>query len=194
MEITGLVIGVAAVFNVCIDVLERIDSYRDFGTDSGQTVARFEADKIRLQEWADDVGISDGKMRDMHHNRLDRPEIVSVVKTILYYIRELFDATEHTQAQLRLPANIADSTSLALHGPFRSDMKAKRKAHSSISVRSGIGWALKSKAKFITQVEKFEVLVDKLYALVPPITGSERTQCLNLQGDYIESRSFSHPL
>ncbi|MCJ1380976.1 hypothetical protein MMC17_004085 [Xylographa soralifera] len=190
MEIAGLAIGVAALFSVCMDVLERIDSYRDFGIDSGQTVARFEADKRRLQTWAEDVGISDSKIRDTHHNRLDRPEIVSVVKTILYYIRELFDATEHTQAQLRLPANVADSASLALHGPFRSDMKAKRKAHSSISKRSGIGWALKSKGKFTTQVKQFEELVDKLYALVPPIADSERTQYSNLQWDCIEKGGF----
>ncbi len=36
------------------------------------------------------------------------------------------------------------------------------------SKRTKIGWALGGKAKFITQLESFEALVNRLYSLVPP--------------------------
>ena len=60
MDVAGLAIGIAGLavlFSICADVLERVDTHRDFGITSHQLSLRFESEKIRLQQWAKAVGI-----------------------------------------------------------------------------------------------------------------------------------------
>ena len=64
MEVTGLVLGVVGSFSACMDMLERLHSYRDFGISSGQLATRFEAAELRLQEWANGVGIMDDRLKN----------------------------------------------------------------------------------------------------------------------------------
>jgi ankyrin repeat protein len=90
MDVAGLVIGVAGLFSVCLDILERVDSYQDAKIGSSQLSARFKADKLRLREWAKGVGIEDGKLKESHNPRLDNSEILSTVQNILQSISDIF--------------------------------------------------------------------------------------------------------
>jgi len=46
MEPIAFTIGVvASLFSVCLDVIDKVDSYKDFGVKSRSIIAQFEADK-----------------------------------------------------------------------------------------------------------------------------------------------------
>ena len=48
MEVAGLVLGIAGLFSVCTEVLDKVQAYKESGTVSNQLVVRFEADKLRV--------------------------------------------------------------------------------------------------------------------------------------------------
>ena len=70
MEAAGRGIGVAGLvglFNTCVDIIERVDSYKDVGGESRSLLARFEADRVRLRRWGQIVGL-DKHQPDDHDN------------------------------------------------------------------------------------------------------------------------------
>ncbi|KAM5438137.1 hypothetical protein McanMca71_000444 [Microsporum canis] len=83
MELGGLVIGVAGLFRAYIDILDRVSSYKEFPLQSRQTVVSFEANRVRLKDWAAGDGIEDGALKQSHHIRLDEPDVRSAVKSVL---------------------------------------------------------------------------------------------------------------
>jgi hypothetical protein len=70
--------GLASLFSTCLDVIERVDSYKDFGVESRCIIARFEADKHPFTKWAQDVGIYKDKPKNNY--RLDNPETILIVQ------------------------------------------------------------------------------------------------------------------
>jgi hypothetical protein len=168
MEIAGLAVGVPGLFSVCIDILERADAYKEFGVESRDTIARFEADKLRLRKWANEVGISDGKWKESHDHRLNDRGIESVVKSILISACETFDAAELTRSKLRNSYGEDVKPFPTIPGFPRETTKVKTKSPPSTSIRGGIGWAYKRRGKFTNQVDMFNKSVDALYDLIPP--------------------------
>ncbi|KAI1264016.1 hypothetical protein F5Y18DRAFT_392257 [Xylariaceae sp. FL1019] len=76
MEPVGLtvgIIGLAGLFSTCLDVVERWDSYKDFGVESEALVARFEADRALFRRWGQSIGIDRGTQGHGHHEALDDP-------------------------------------------------------------------------------------------------------------------------
>ncbi|PIG89754.1 ankyrin [Aspergillus arachidicola] len=62
MEPAGLavgVIGLFGLFNTCLDVANKYDEWKDFGSESRCLTAQFEAQKLRLQKWGEAVGVED---------------------------------------------------------------------------------------------------------------------------------------
>ena len=49
--------GLAGLFTTCLDIIDRVDSYKDFGIESRSIIAQFEVDKPLFKKWATDVGI-----------------------------------------------------------------------------------------------------------------------------------------
>ena len=157
------IVGLSGLFSTCLDVIERIESYKDFGIESRSISTRFEADKLLFQRWAQKIGISDGRLKEDHHKGLDDPETALMVEKLLLSIQEIF--------------SVADASFSKLHHSPQSDRDFLR-GHSQhynnqhynnqpTSKRSRIGWVLKGKAKFISQVEQFGALVERLHSLVP---------------------------
>ncbi|KAL2046479.1 hypothetical protein ABVK25_011834 [Lepraria finkii] len=104
MEVAGLAVGVAglaSLLSACIDAVDRVDTYRKFGLESRYITAKFAADKFLLQKWAETVGISDGRLQNVHHRDLDRDEVVSAIARILSSIREIFSATNSLSSNLQ---------------------------------------------------------------------------------------------
>jgi hypothetical protein len=90
------IVGLAGLFNVCLDVIDKVDSYKDFGVDSRAIIAQFEADKHLFTKWAQDVGISKDKPKGNHHKHLDDPYTYLIVQKILSSVQEIFSKTEGT--------------------------------------------------------------------------------------------------
>jgi hypothetical protein len=170
MEPVGLAVGIAGLaglFSVCLDLVDRVDSYKDFGVESRSIAAQFEADKHLFAKWAQDVGIYNDKQMKYYNNDLDNPETNLIVQKILSSMQEIFGKTERTVSNLQ-PVEEAGPTSYPNGIRFLNTRKTFQAPEGAISKRSKIGWSLRSKAKFVYQVQQFGALVQRLYSLVPP--------------------------
>ncbi|KAI1300647.1 prion-inhibition and propagation, helo domain-containing protein [Xylaria venustula] len=111
MEPAGLAVGVAGligIFTACLDIVERWDSYKDFGVESGSLIARFQADKVRFRQWGQRVGIYTEKHGDGYHKALDDPLIRPAVDQILQSIKHFDDDTGDITSGLRLISSPVD--------------------------------------------------------------------------------------
>ena len=170
MDVLGLLVGIPGFFTSCIEIVERIDAYKDFGVDSPVTVARFEAEKLRLKKWSDQMGIRDGSLLDDHDPRLDDPEHRSVVAKILCGVCQILEVTEPMDSRLRALFEISGQSNASISKEFAEPRRSTR----NVKIRKqGIVWSLRSKARFQTQVENMNKAVSTLYELIPP---SERPQ------------------
>jgi len=157
--------GLAGLFSTCLDVIDKVDSYKDFGFESRSIITQFEADKLLFQKWAQNVGINKPKLED-HHSGLDDPQTASMVQTILSSIQEIFARTDSTLSNLQPIAKTGSKSSLDSVLFHRGHAQCQ-KLESSTSKRTMIVWALRRKAKFIAQVQQFGALVQRLHILVP---------------------------
>ncbi|KAH7124486.1 ankyrin-1, partial [Dactylonectria macrodidyma] len=63
MEPIGLAVGIAGLaglFSSCLEVVEKVNSYRSFGSDSHVLDAQFKSEKLRLEQWGRAVGLDQG--------------------------------------------------------------------------------------------------------------------------------------
>ncbi|KAF6527447.1 hypothetical protein HZS61_010491 [Fusarium oxysporum f. sp. conglutinans] len=89
METAGLVIGVAGLaglFTSCVEALDKIQSYRTFGTDSHVLNTRFKAARARFERWGPGVGIEQGRLKHPHHPALDDKAVSDAVAELLHII------------------------------------------------------------------------------------------------------------
>jgi Prion-inhibition and propagation len=161
MEPVGFAIGVAGlagVFNSCVDVVEKIDAYRDFGIDSLSLGVQFEADKLRFKNWVQAVGFQHERLLDGHHKAFDDPLISSVVENLLSCIQEICRTSNKVT-----PQSLGGSDMVLFQNGGQLHLHP-----SSGSKMSRIGWVLKDKTKYTARVQRFGELVQCLYNLVPP--------------------------
>jgi Prion-inhibition and propagation len=159
------IVGLAGLFSVCLDVVDKVDSYKDFSVDSHAIVAQFDADKHRFKKWCQAVGYEKTKLRDNHHGDLDNPEISSIVLKILLSIEQIFTSTEDTASHLQ---SVTDGVSISSKNSLFHRGHSKPQMTETISKRRRIGWSLRSKARFTAQVHQFGGLVQRLCSLIPP--------------------------
>ncbi|ETS78829.1 hypothetical protein PFICI_08682 [Pestalotiopsis fici W106-1] len=167
MEIAGLGIGIAGLagmFSTCLDVVERIDSYKDFGIDSRAIMSQFDAQKLLFKRWGKAVGFEGSRLRDDHHEYLDDATTLSVVQSILDSICEIagdpdrLSLGKQDRPEFAGPKRQPYGAQESWHGRFRGDASHKAK----------IGWTLRHKARFLALIQHFGNLVEKLHQLVPP--------------------------
>lgn len=158
MEAAGLGIGIAGLaglFSACLDIIEKVDSYKDFGFESDYLFARFDADRVRFRKWGENVGIN---QEEHHHSSLDDPAVRPAVDKILQSIRNIDGGTEDT-----IPTNNGMASML----PQSQKRMQFEIFQGETSRRHKFRWTLRGKARFITIVEAFDSLVQKLHDLVP---------------------------
>ncbi|CAH0020242.1 unnamed protein product [Clonostachys rhizophaga] len=169
METAGLVIGVvglAGLFNSCLEALDKLQSYRTFGNDSHILDTRFNATKARFERWGPGVGIERGQLMHPHHPALDDKVSSDAVAKLLHVIVEA----------ICNPGNVASHRARGVG--FDSDGSLEGGRHTLRNVthesrKKKVAWALWGKGKRSEQVEIFETLVQQLHNLVPPSTGND---------------------
>ncbi len=198
MEVAGLGVsiaglaGLASLVSTCLDVLNKVDTYRTFGPDSSVMALCFEADKHRLLRWLHAVGIVEGRVAEIHHPLLDDVAVEPLVHRILASICRTWAAASGSSPLLgadisepRMPASLHAGGALSSQSPPRSPHATKR--HALAAKKMKIGWALGGKARFAAQLESFEALVNRLYSLVPPVTtGNEAAARQGVNTEVIE--------
>jgi hypothetical protein len=159
------VVGLAGLFSVCLDVIDKVDSYKDFVMDSRSIIAQFEADKFLFTKWAKGVGIYKDAPEDSYHSDLDNPEIKLRVQWILSGIQGIFKKTDRTA--LNLISMVETSPNSFPDGIAFSNTRNKpHKLEEDVSKRSRIGWSFRTIAPFTAQVQQFGTLVQRLQSLV----------------------------
>lgn len=162
MEAAGLAIGAAglvSLFGSCLDALDRIDSFRDFAKESLYLQIQLDSAKIRLRQWGEAVGFQEERLSNSHHELLNDPEILALIRETLLIIRHECSKTKESRSQDQLlesnehvNADRSQSRILSIHGSWRRKM----------------AWSLRQKAKRSGQVERVQSLVQNLYDLVSP--------------------------
>lgn len=79
--------GLAGIVSTCLDVVERIDSYRDFSVDSRAIISQFDADILLFKQWGKTVGFDGQRLEDDHHEKLNDVETFSAVQSIFAIIQ-----------------------------------------------------------------------------------------------------------
>ncbi|KAJ5769019.1 hypothetical protein N7520_003578 [Penicillium odoratum] len=158
------IIGLAGLFSTCLDVLDKVDSRKDFGSDSQNLSAQFKAHKLRLERWGKAVGFENGGVSDVHDKTLDDPHVLSAVKDLLTVVKDVC----HIKDDVFSPSQFTPDTTGKHVLPRR---------HTRLDIPKGpkmqkLNWALRDRAKRVNQVGNFAALVDILYSLVP--VGGER--------------------
>ena len=169
MEPLSLAVGLVPLYSIALEVLDRVRDYRDFGDESQTIFLHFEASKLKLQHWAQDLGLrgNDGTLAEPHDPRLDDPTTASVIQAILRTTVTVFYKVEYRSASLKLPLRqrSADTSGWSLPTDYDSN---KLKQPQRFSTKSRIAWATGGKGKFEKDVRSFEGLVDILSTIVPP--------------------------
>jgi len=160
------VVGLAGIFSVCMDVVDKVDSCKDFAVESRSIIAQFEADKFLFIKWAKDVGIHRDVPENSYHRYLDNSEVNLRVQWILSSVQEIFRKTDSTASNLRSVVE-AGPDSFPDGILFHNTLKKTEKLAGGISKRGRIGWSFRNKARFIAQAQQFGALVQRLQRLVP---------------------------
>lgn len=190
METAGLAVGIFSLYSTFLEVLKHVDSYKSFGTDVTILFNRYEASKLKLQKWADMVGVRDNQLVAPHDPRLDDPRVASVIRNILRCLTEIFDKTEYTNNSIGLSTGprLAEA-----NGWATSDEAAPMKSEQPLpsSRRSRLAWAMGRRDRFTKDICNFEGLVNILCDIVPPLVA--RAESLN---DCITTtqKVVSHPI
>ncbi|KAL8903148.1 MAG: hypothetical protein Q9207_004117 [Kuettlingeria erythrocarpa] len=167
MEVAGLAVNILSLYNAVFDILVRFDAYRNFATESRATIIRFEAAKIRLHDWADSVGIKDGKLISHHDPRLDDLDRASMIRDVLDCLKQLLDKIEYARSTIKLPTRQRISETNQWTTPL-DDSSRDVESNQSLSKRSRIAWATGGKDKLNKDVVVFEGLVNALYHIASP--------------------------
>jgi hypothetical protein len=171
MEAAGLafgVVGLAGLFNVCLEIIEKVDTYKDFGQESRSIIAQFEADKLWFRKWGEAVGINELPQTGGRHRDLDDPRIYSSVENILASIRELHNSAENIQLGLQPASKGRQGKSLSIGAQPGASARSENTRKEFESPSRKITWVFRAKARYVAQVQQFGALVQRLYNLVPP--------------------------
>lgn len=104
MEPAGLAVGVlglAGLFNSCLEAVGKVQSYRSFTVDSQELDAQLNAERIRFEQWGQQVGFSRGQVSASHHHALDNPKTSCAVEDLFFIIRRICESDDDPQ---RLPS------------------------------------------------------------------------------------------
>lgn len=162
------VAGLAGLFKICQEAIEKFKAYRHFENESRNIMTVFDVDKLRYRKWAEYVGFADNELNDKHHASLDDGEVAWLISRILSIIQEILNNTAESSTILQLEREInksQDSTSLS--GSLYRRPIGQIPHSASVSKRFKLSWAVGKKLKFSEQVNNFGVLVEKLYSVVP---------------------------
>lgn len=155
MEVAGLAVGIgglAGLFSTSLEVIHKIDAWRDSKGESRSLTAQFEAHKLRLEKWGQAVGISttpDPYVLERHHKFLDDQRFCNAVGNLLLAIQDVARDNNHDVSR---PSHSKSKRHASLNNPVES-------------TRQRLSWALLNKSRRMAQVEHLSSVVDALYGL-----------------------------
>jgi hypothetical protein len=151
-------------------VLEKVDTYKSFGSDWRTLAVCFEADKYRFRHWLHAVGIEYGRIKAEHDPRLDDPTLKPLIFKILTRVCSIWGVGGTLPSDLEFEDYDDVDSVPGGRGMSALQKSTKSKRQMIASKTAKVGWALRGKVKFVDQVDSFEALVNRLYEVVPLAT------------------------
>ncbi|KAJ4042661.1 hypothetical protein NW763_011479 [Fusarium oxysporum] len=170
MEAAGLavgVVGLAGLFNSCLESLAKVQTYRSSNTDSHVLDTRFRAARARFEQWGVKVGISQGKLLPDHHSELRDKDTARVIGDIFHIIAKTIcdDADSHVISDPQPYSGTHHGFPQPYSGTHHGFPQSKRKR---------LKWTFGGKEERVEQVDIFEKLVQQLHNLISPNEKSEK--------------------
>lgn len=161
MEAAGLAIGIVGLVNLFGVVRDGIQSWESFVLDSEILEVQWKGDMHRFSRWGRAVGLEKGQLSEHHYAQLDA-ETYKVIYDLLQVANIISEPDHHSPRAERVRTGLTDEK--AVYGP------GGRPAHKKWSslTRQKMKWSLGGgKADRTEQVRVFEMIVRKLYEVVP---------------------------
>ncbi|KAH8901073.1 hypothetical protein GQ53DRAFT_756749 [Thozetella sp. PMI_491] len=151
MEPIGLavgVVGLAGLFNTCLDAFDRLSAYKDFDKDSRSLSAQFSAERLRFQQWGESVGIDGNTVANNHHPALDHSETRKKVEELFAVILEVENGTGSATLSQQAGSDPRQPRDGLLPAkPTENQSALSKPSLPSGSRRQKISWALGGRAK-----------------------------------------------
>lgn len=158
MDAASLIIAIPGLLNDCLELLERVNSTREFENESRHAIALWDASKMGLRAWAEDVGLDNESSEKVRHPRLEDAEIMAVVKKNLQSIQDICKSLDVTRSRWSMDVG---------NEPTAGHTGLRRQSSRS-NFRNKVSWGFKTGSRFKDQVKSLQDHVDRIYQLVPP--------------------------
>jgi hypothetical protein len=156
MEPVGIalgVVGLAGLFSVCLDSIDRYRAYKSFTSDSEALDVQLGAHRLRLEEWGHAVGIDQDKPSPAYNRRLEDPKTSVLVADLLRIIKETIQSGGGG-----LPRRNS-----GFHAKTQEDTRSPRFRK--------LSYAFGGKSDRLSNIALLGRLLDQLERLVPPNVG-----------------------
>lgn len=148
------VVGLAGLFNACLETVARIEASKEFGNDSHALATQFHAIRLLFERWGRAIGLEKGQVSVHHHPSLDDQSVCLVVAEIISMIRNIV-------------SDLGNPEDAAATKPFRLARHPAIPSAPLAPKRQKLAWALRGKERLAAEVETLHGLVRKLYELIP---------------------------
>jgi len=192
MDVAGVVIGIAALWQSCVQVYGIFDSARQHGREFELLVVRFDVERIRLLRWGEAVGLNGvqtdgaaptpGSVTAPNTTNIDvrfrRDDLRGVVLRLLGCIQHVFESTDRLRDNYGLqpspPAstgqdqdNMPHSLGAVFRQPYANlrHVSAVRQRTTPLTRRTV--WAVRDRRKFEVLVRELREFNDSLESLFP---------------------------
>lgn len=148
------IVGIAGLFTSILEVVDRVHTYRSFSADFEALNVRLRADRVRLEQWGQHIGLNTAEA-SARHPALSNPNIFPVVESLLRILARITQADDTKRNELEDEMLGTGYGRPAYNAP-------------SESKRTRMRWAIRGKGEWREQVELFGSVVQKLHDIVPP--------------------------
>jgi len=206
MEVAGLVIGIAGLWESSIQVFEVINFTRQYGMDYEILSIKLEVERVRLLSWGHAVGL-DNDVSGIDA-RLTNTEVHRAVVRLLGCIQHVFEDSERLQNTYGLrPSLVApereftsaednqpSQSQLILGGVFRRAYEnlrrvARERQRNTPMIRIS-KWAVNDRKKFMALVAEVRGFNDSLESLLPDIKLRMRAEMQSDIDEAVEVRGL----
>ena len=196
----GAAVGIASLVGLYITCLELVEAGKSFAVDSHAILTRFEAEKLLLKRWGENVGITAGCIQPCHHAKLDTAEERTMIYNILASIETIFTDADALSSRygLQLASSPSSLTSQTRDVQDMANNNPRRVQNETLFKRKA-SWAIRDKKKFSRLVADLGAFIEQLYSLVMPerttnnsASTAELRDMLDVLKSSIDGNSWSH--
>ena len=132
--------GLGGLLEICLEAIDKVQSYQDFNNDSKILKIQFTAERLRLERWGRKVGLQSENTIPVAHQLLDDSRLSSTVTELLLLIKDIFE-----QSDTILRSDLSTKDVRASSQSNDEDLGKPPSDPSSQSKRQKLSWVFRGK-------------------------------------------------